>query len=170
MARRIYTEDEQAQVALILQVNRGALRTTARETGIPVGTLRDWKMKWEKEGYPDVSDLPDLPDFVVVATEVRDLMLVKLREKVEAGQATARELVTGIGVLEDKIRVAKGLATNRTETVAVQSIDAKELAKELAQFVDSSAAAIQQRADVIDAEWSEVKESKPRALALAQGD
>lgn len=157
MARRVYTETDQAFIAVCLQANAGNIRKTARETGVPVSTVRDFRDKWEAEGYPEPveGELPAVRrTFIEDAKEVRQLMIERLREKVERGEVTARDLISGIKELTDKINVMEGMATSRTEVV--QSLpDARELAAELAAFIDRTVDDAVERANAIDADWEE---------------
>lgn len=158
--RRIYTEQDQAFIAVTLQVNEGNIRKTARETGVPISTVRDFRDKWESEGYPETTQelVPIAREtFLEKAKEVRFLMIERLREKVERGDATTRDLIEGIKALTDKINVMEGLATNRTEVVQNTLPDAKELAKELASFVNETVDAAVDRSLAIDAEWEPVR-------------
>lgn len=160
MSRRVYTENDQAFIAVTLQVNDGNIRKTARDTGVPVSTVRDFRDKWESEGYPDPVD-DALPiaraTFIEEAKEVRYLMVQRLREKVDRNEATTRDLITGIQVLTDKINVMEGMATSRTEIAQIALPDTAELARELAEYVNRTVSDAVDRANAIDAEWQEVK-------------
>lgn len=155
-------------VAAMLQAHEGNLHRTSRETGVPVNTVKNWKDKWEREGYPEnIQEL--LPavagDFLDTATNLRWEMVERLAEKVRKDQVSPAQLVAGISMLTDKINVMKGLATSRTENVQIAATDPKELAKELASYVATAVDAAQERNDVIeDAEWTE---QAPRALSAA---
>jgi transposase-like protein len=154
MARRVYTEKDQARVAVVLQANDGNIKRTARETGVPINTVRDWKTKWANEGYPEpVEDaipaateelLTDLKEAVKLATGI---VIEKLRD----GKVDAKTAAWISGVYIDKIRLYEGQATQRTETVhALPSADeAKALMRGvLAEIVE---AAETRQADIIDA-------------------
>jgi hypothetical protein len=41
--RRAYSEQDKAQSLLVLDANGGNIKRTARQIGIPVGTLRAWR-------------------------------------------------------------------------------------------------------------------------------
>lgn len=163
--RRVYTEHDQALVAVTYQTNNGNLRRTARDTGIPVTTIRDWTRKWEAEGYPEPVEaaVPAVREsFLEEAELVRNLMVRRLQEKVQRGEASTRDLITGIGVLTDKINVLRGMATSRTETLQVVLPDTQELAKGLAKFITKTVDDSVRRSEVIeDAEWDELA---PREL------
>lgn len=62
--------------------------------------------------------------FSVDADRVRGKALAALEVQIDTGQAKARELITIVGVLDDKVTRARGLATSRTEhTIALPSAD-----------------------------------------------
>lgn len=154
MARRIYQDEERLRAGVQLLLNDGNLKKTARELDLPVGTLRHWRDQFEIEGYPDpVEVLPDATreSFIEEALSTRWEMLTLLRQKIAEGNATPRDLITGIGILTDKILVMQGHATSRTETVKVSLPDASEIARELAAFVEKNVSDAQQRHDEINA-------------------
>lgn len=165
--RRSYTEGDQARVAVVLQGNGGNIKRTARDTGVPIATVRDWKRKWESNGFPE--NLEELTthvrsDFIEEAIEVRWIMLEHLREKAERKELTGRDLLTGIGILTDKINVMSGMATSRTEHVELALPDPQELAKALASFIGQTVdAAVVREEEIEDAEFT----SKP-LLALVK--
>lgn len=167
--RRRYTERDQAKTAVVLKANGGNVKKTGRETGVPPATVRDWKQKWEEDGYPDVEDFElELKDFVESATEVRFLMVEMLREKIERRELTGRDLITGIGILTDKINIMTGMATSRTEHVELALPDPQELAKALATFVGNSVDdAINRNEEIEDADFEEVPK---KTLELVKGN
>lgn len=157
--RRVYTEKDQAFIAVTLQANGGNIRKSARETGVPISTIRDFRDKWEAEGYPEPleGELPIVRrTFIEDAKEVRQMMIERLREKVERGDITARDLIAGIKELTDKINVLEGMATSRTEVVQTLP-DTKQLAIELAAFVNRTVDDAVDRANAIEGEWTEVR-------------
>lgn len=167
MPRRVYTERDQARAAVLLQGNQGNITRTARDLGIPKGTVQDWKRKWEMEGYPEKVEevLPAvreavLDDFKRIVT----LSVVNLLEALETNRVPTKELSWIALNFTDKIRLIQGEPTSRTETV--QSLpDAKELAKELATFVVDTVSAAKERTELIEdaIHWEEAN----KALSLA---
>jgi len=118
-----YSDDDRRRVYLSLQVNEGNIKRTARDTDMPVATVRDWKVKWETEGAPpELTDAQALEkavdNFVADAARVRDKALERL-EQIIPESDKPRDLATVIGILDDKITRAKGLPTSRTETLSV---------------------------------------------------
>lgn len=169
MSRRTYTECEQAFVAFTLQLNQNNVRRTSKETGVSPATIRDWRKKWEEEGYPDSEDFQEaLPalreDFIQSLQDVRWQMVEKLQKKVEIGDPSVRDLIYGIGIITDKINVAQGVKTNKETVIAVLP-DSTALAEQLVQFVEKTVTDAQRRREVIeDAEYEPV-ESKQLALS-----
>jgi len=159
MAKRTYTEHDQARVAVTLQANEGNVKRTARDLDMPHMTVRDWKAKWEREGYPAPVEelLPEVrSEQIATFEDARNLALTVVYEKLESRNVSARDAAWIVGVFTDKIRLIQGQATNRTETVQALP-DAKELAKELAAYIAGTVDAAQLRNDEIDdAEWKEV--------------
>lgn len=116
---RIYSDAERAAVYLSLSQGQGNIRRASRETGIPEQTIRDWKRVWDSEGVPE-----EVQEALVQETEdslnrmerVRDKALALIEGRLH--EHKPRELATLFGILDDKIRLTKGLATQRTETVS----------------------------------------------------
>lgn len=114
--RATYTEEDKARIFVVLAANDGNVKRTARETGVPVGTIRSWRAQFE-ENPPDTSALEiAVGDFVDEAKSLRKLGLEALRKKVELlvkspGDVKVAELTTLVGVLTDKIDRASGVAS-----------------------------------------------------------
>ncbi len=153
-----FTERQKASAFIVLAANDNNITRTSRETGIPESTLRRWRNDWDREGSPDVSE-PDvaraLEDYVGEATLVRDFALTTLKLKIP--DAKPGELITIIGVLDDKVTRARGLATTRTEHV--HRLPSRE---EIAALIDAGSrqiaeATIIREDEIVDAEVYEVK-------------
>lgn len=145
----------------------GLVKRAAKETGVPEQTVRNWKRRWDVEGLPESIgkelDTKVLPDFVTQALRVRDLALTKIEEVIpEATIKNLPALGTIVGILEDKVRMAQGLATSRTEVT--HSLPSPEEMRTLAQSYAQGAvsAALERDEAIIDAE--EIVEQAPRAL------
>lgn len=169
MARRTYTPEDQARVAVILQANDGNVKRTARETGVPAMTVRDWKVKWQAEGYPDPIEevLPAIAGEIAERMDyARGLAVDTVIEKLRDGKVSAKDAAWIAQVFTDKINLIKGLATSRTEQVQIAPVDTKALAAELVAYATEAVEAAQGRDEEIeDAEWSE--QAVP-ALAAAE--
>lgn len=136
---------------MALTVNQGNMKRTARDTGIPESTLRVWRSEWEESGPPDTALVAEAAgEFIDRAEQVRDKALAEMERKIP--DATPSALVAMVGMLTDKIAMARGLATSRSETV--HSLPpAEEIAKTLSAVFQGALAAAQSRAeDIIDAE------------------
>ena len=167
--RRTYSPTDQARVAVMLQANAGNVKRTARETGIPAMTVRDWKVKWEREGYPEPIEevLPAVTEDVTERMDyARGLAVETVIEKLRDNKVSAKDAAWIAQVFTDKIHLIRGMATSRTEQVMLAPVDAKELAKELAGYVARTVEAAQSRHEEIeDAEWTE---QAPEALVAAE--
>lgn len=169
MGRRTYTPQEQARVALLLQSNGGNVKRTARDAHIPPMTVRDWKQKWEREGYPEQVEeaLPAVAeDLTTQLDQARSLAVDVVIEKLREGKVSAKDAAWIASVFTEKINLINGAATSRSEQVQTVALDATVLAKELATYVAETVEAAQGRHEEIeDAEWTEQAE-----LALPAAD
>jgi transposase-like protein len=165
VSKRVYTDEEKAKVLVALEANEGIVKRTARETGVAEQTIRDWKKQAERgaltAGVQDA--LPAAASEFATKTErVRDLMLDQLEAKVINDDLNGRDLITGIGVLTDKLRITRGEATSRTETVQ-ESSTPQEIGESIYGFLSRAFAAGEQRdldivlsdEDISDADWEQ---------------
>ncbi len=154
------TDKADAYVQWVL--NEKNVRKTSRQTGVPHGTLRYWIKEWESEGPPDGGhDLVEkaAEGFIQHASRVREQAVKKLEELIP--QAEVKQLsavATVVGIMDDKIRLASGLATKRTETV--HTLPSRDDMRELMTgFVDGLVGAAEARAgEVIEVEAEEQPE------------
>jgi transposase-like protein len=155
-SRTEWTDDAKAQIYVQWIANDKNVRKTSREFGIPHGTLRYWTKEWEANGPPPEIEnkiMNDAYEFVHHANRVREQAMLKLEELIpdaEVKQLSA--IATVIGIMDDKIRLASGLATKRTENTYVlpSKSDVKEL---MGAFVEGLIGTAQDRAnEVIDVE------------------
>jgi len=155
-SRTEWTDDAKAQIYVQWIANNRNVRKTAREFGVPHGTLRYWVKEWEESGPPDeIGDkiANEAYEFVHHANRVREQAMLKLEELIP--QAESKQLsaiATVVGIMDDKIRLASGLATKRTENTYV--LPSKQDVKELVgTFVEGLVSAAEDRAnEVIDVE------------------
>ncbi len=113
--RSTYSPEDKAAIMAVLAANGGNQKRTARETGVPLTTLRYW-VKHPESAPPSSEQVQAAVDeFVGAAQRIRDAALSKLEGLVQSNQVSARELITVVGVLDDKITRASGLPTQRTE-------------------------------------------------------
>lgn len=163
--RSRYTGEDRARVFAALTESEGNVKRTARNTGVPASTVRDWKVEWAKGGV-DAETIEALPaiitDFVEDATRVRDKLLVRLEQLADRDGLTAREIIPAMGMLTDKIRAYKGLDAVREHhhTVEIPAFD--ELQGKLDGAIKELVAAGQERQrvinEVIDLEPSQYRE------------
>lgn len=152
-----YSDEDKAAVLAVYAGNGGNLLRTSRETGVSRNTIRHW-----------ITNAPPPPetlqaavdDFVDDARSLRNVALSTLRDRI--AEATPRELITIVGVLDDKVVRASGQPTSRTEHVNALP-DREALREVLEGFVSVAVAAAEQRdSDIEDAEY--VVTPQPRAL------
>ena len=157
--RSTYSDEDKGAVLAVLAANGGNIKRTSRETGVAEGTLRYWI---KKAPPSDETVQAAVLEFVSRAEAIRKMALDELEKSIETGKVSARELITVVGVLDDKITRAKGLPTQRTEQkLALPSRE--ELASLLGGFVQGAIQMAEQRdEEIVDAEYAEVPE--PRAL------
>lgn len=166
--KRVEWDDEAKAAAYVIWISNGkSVRQTARETGIPVSTVSYWGREWEKNGPPDNLNekiANNVYEFVAHASSVRETAMRKLEELIP--QAEVKQLsaiATVVGIMDDKIRLAQGLATKRTETV--HTLPTKEEMKELMSgFAEGLVGAAEERASeivAIEAESVVVNSDQP---------
>lgn len=100
-------------------------------------------------------------DFVKNAVSIRDKAMTALETRIDAGDIRSSELITTIGVLDDKITRARGLPTQRTEHLS--ALPPREELKGLMEgFVAGAISAAERRqGEILDAEIVEVRELPP---------
>ena len=118
--RASYSEEDRARVYVVLSANDGNVKRTARETGVPEGTVRRWRDEF-KESPPSTELVEQAAgDFVGEADSLRMQGLEVLKLKLEQLKANPKDVNVGqvttmIGILTDKIDRAQGLATSKVE-------------------------------------------------------
>lgn len=160
--RSTYRDEDKAAVLAVLAANGGNIKRTARETGIPITTVRRWSSPGSTP--PPAEKVQEAVDeFVKRAEAIREMALVKLESAVAAGEVSARDLITVIGVLDDKLTRAKGLPTQRTEHQhALPSRE--ELQDVIGGAIAGMIQAAERRDDEIVIDEADVVEIAPRAL------
>lgn len=117
-SKRSYTDSDRAMLLVVLKTNNGNIARSSRDTGIPEATIRDWKKDWEANGIPEelLTPVQEQSESII---EDMERVRYKALQLLEAQLPTARsirDLATVFGIVDDKIRLARGLATSRTET------------------------------------------------------
>ena len=112
-----YDDEYRASAVLMLEAagypdRKGALATVSSHLHMPAATLSRWGR--EKQNPPP-TDLVSEKRLDLVA-ELTDLLGLSLKAaKDTVGEATYRELMTGVGILVDKVQLLTGQATARAE-------------------------------------------------------
>lgn len=150
--RTEWTDEDKAAAYVIWISNDKNVRATARQCGIGHTTIAYWVKQWEKDGPPERLDdkiRANAYEFVHHASNVREQAMKKLEELIpEAEIKQLGTLATVVGIMDDKIRLAQGLATKRTETV--HTLPTREEMKELMSgFADNLVSAAEDRASEV---------------------
>ena len=166
-----WSDDDKASVYVVWVANDKNVRRTSRETGVAQTTLRYWVSEWEESGPPsDVADkvADKVEEFVTRASRIRNSAMDKIEDLIpEAEIKQLGTLGTIVGIMDDKIRLASGLATKRTETV--HTLPSRDDMKALmGGFVDGLVGAAESRAtEIVD---GEVIVEQPVVGLLDKGD
>jgi transposase-like protein len=153
-----YDADDKARVLVALKANGGNVKRTARETGVPEQTVRNWKKEGNSVSASVALAVPLAEDeFVKEASLIRSKALKLIEQKIEDGDAKVGELNAVVGTLTDKIRLINGEATSRTESVHHGPSPEEFGARLLAYVEDAANAQALRQADIIDAEFEETE-------------
>ncbi len=156
--RTEWTDEAKASVYVVWVGNDGNNRRTARECGIHPSTVNAWVIKWKKDGPPAALEskiTSKAYEFVHHASRIRESAMNKLEELIpDAKPSQLSAIATVVGILDDKIRLASGLATKRTETVHLlpSREEMKELMSGFAEGLVSTATDRASETVVIEAE------------------
>lgn len=171
MTKRTYSNQDRAAVYAALQVNDGNIKRTARETHVPISTVRDWKREWEESGIPEpvAAVLPEvIEDIVDAFTRVRDKGLLSLERQIENDDLKGSALVAAVGMMTDKIRLYSGQATQVREE-RMELPPPEQLRELVAGFFSGIVVAANERADeIIEADWEPADEKEVAALPPAR--
>ena len=167
MARR-YTDKEKATILHTLAANDGNASKTSRETGVPIQTIKDYKNRWDRDGVPPelYGDFENVSDaFIKKAETIRNKAMDLLDGKLPT--ASPKDLIITVGILSDKLNIAKGLATSRQEQVHTVTLPGREEVQELFKnlVTDALSAAKTRQEDIIDGEAVEIEEH-PKGLPM----
>ena len=151
-ARR-FSDKDKAAILATLAANGGNVKRTARDADVLPATVRRWRDAAKVGQGPSEEAVTEaVTEFVAAAGKVRDMALKSLEAKIAAGELKGSELITTVGVLDDKIRLATGQPTSRTESSSALP-PAHELRELMAGVVQGAIAAAERRHDeIIDAE------------------
>lgn len=115
--RATYTESDKARIYVALTANKGNIKRTARDTGVPESTVRNFSREFAKNPPSQGAVVAEVQsgDYVAELEQVRNEALASLRKKIPTMQGSQLGVV--FGILDDKLTRARGLATDRTEHV-----------------------------------------------------
>jgi transposase-like protein len=171
--RRTYSDNDKALIFAELEMSEGNIRRTSRNLNIPISTVRYFKQQWETEGVPkEIAEaIPTVvQEFVDDAERVRDKLLIALEQKVDSRDINAREIVTALGVLTDKIRAMRGLDARKVEH-SISLPDAEEMRSLFQGVISEVVGAAQTRndeledAEIVEGTWepASTQAALPRA-------
>lgn len=164
--RKTYDDHALAAMWVELTANNGNVKRTARTTGIPESTVRSYKARWEEHGPPsEVMEKVEAAasDFEDEAERIRDKALAEFERMIDAHDVRPAQLVAGIGVLTDKARAVRGLASAHVQHT--HQIDVAHVAGQVSDLVQSALSATAERdLEIADADVVEVN---PPALPRA---
>lgn len=154
-ARKQYTDEQKGAALRALTLNDGNVKRTARELAIHPSTIKTWKNEWERNGVKEeilVVAQAEADQFVQDATRARDTALAQWEQKVNDGEVAARDLMTGVGVLTDKINLASNLHKKGGDDKP--ALDAEALRAIARGVVEGAVSAAQKReAEIQEAEY-----------------
>ena len=153
--RSKYAEADRAAVFVVLGVNEGNVKRTARETGYPESTVRMWKKEFAEKGPPSSDAVEEVSsNFIADGERIRNKALMRAEAMIDDKGSNLKlaELTALSGMLTDKLNVALGLATKRVEHQ--HHLPTADEARELLRgFAEEMAVLTASRdAEIIDAE------------------
>ena len=172
MPRVEWSDEDRAAAYVVWISNKKNVRRTSQECNIPHGTLRYWARDWEKNGAPEALQgkiSNTVYEFVQHASRVREQAMIKLEQLIpeaEAKQLSA--IATVVGIMDDKIRLASGLATRRTENTYTLPSKA-EMQELMGSFVDTLISSAEDRSAVIVEGKVELEQPESSGLLQLKG-
>lgn len=154
MSRRIYTDREKAVVFAELSVNEGNIKRTARNTGVPIPTVRRWRDEWERNGVPETVNeelAPLVADFLNDALRIRGKLLLRIEDLLEGDKVTMAQVSTAFGIISDKIRAYEALSESKHVEHTLVLPPAEELKELFTGLLDGVVESARQRAAEIEA-------------------
>ncbi len=157
-----YTQADMARVYVALRANGGNMQKTANEEGVPLTTIRDWRIKWDRgEGIPE-GDIMDVAydDFIVNLEQARNKAIIMIDQGLDnldpkkLSLSDLKNLAVVVGVLDDKFTRAKGLDRDRNLHVHHHLPSADELRGLMGDFVQGQIDSSQDE-NTIEAEYTE---------------
>ena len=149
MARVEWSDDDKAAAYVQWVSNGKNVRQTCRDCNVPHGTMRYWVREWEDNGPPEAMEgkiTNNAYEFIHHASRVRQQAMLKLEELIpDAESKQLSAIATVVGIMDDKIRLASGLATKRTETVH-QLPTRAEMKDLMSEFIGGVVGAAEDRA------------------------
>lgn len=133
MARQQYSDEDKATALAALDANRGNVKGTAKNLGIPEPTLRSWaKGRGTNAAVADLQahKKKDLADKL---EDIAHKLAGAISDKIK--DATLQQTATSLGIVVDKMQLLRGQPTNITDDA---SLTDTERASRIAALLDAA--------------------------------
>ncbi len=112
--QRRYSDDDRANALAALAANGGNLSQTARQLGIPKGTLLAWR---DGAAHPEAveNSTPKKADMAAALKELAWDLLGDLGDQARRQGAGLAQTATALGIVLDKARLLEGKPTQITD-------------------------------------------------------
>jgi hypothetical protein len=120
VTRRRYSDEERAEILAALDANGGDIRATARATGVPYTTLREWVIT---KPHDDVTKLRSEKkiDLAARLEEVAWKLTGELLSDKKLQGATYQQIATSMGITIDKMQLLRGAPTSIAD-IAIEQL------------------------------------------------
>jgi transposase-like protein len=152
---RQFTEADKAQALVTLVANGGNVKRTSKDTGFAPATIRRWRDR-QAQATGQAAASPGAlavaaTSFTADLKRTRDKALTLLEERIDEGDIKTSELITAVGVLDDKITRAEPMEHHVEHTLALPSPD--EVRGLLGPFLEAGLAnAARRHEEIVEAE------------------
>ena len=110
-----YSDDQRAAAMAAYKANGNNLRKTARETGIPKGTLEYWARGDDANPVSDELQTNKNTELVDDLFLLAQALVKSALVKAEAEDGNVQQVTTSLGIVIDKINILMGEATSRVD-------------------------------------------------------
>ena len=123
-----YSDESKAEALAVLEANGGNSKRTARDTGIPQTTLRNWR---EGRGTSAVSSSTRTQKKTELSEKLEEVAwrLTNAITPEMIGKASLVQIMTGLGIVIDKMRLLRGESTSISESRRIDEVRSRLEAK-----------------------------------------
>lgn len=136
MARRRYSDSQKAQALAFLKANGGNLARAARDAGVPVRTLRDWR---DGKGVSLDADLPLQKEEDLANLLERVARKFVNRANEVAADTGARDSMVAAGIAIEKVRLLRDQPTQIQGVAVLEGIPTQDLGQMVRDKLDKPA-------------------------------